>query len=253
MVNKNRGKRRKNKKTKKIEEKVEETFRDIVRDPFRVPYSEIMEDMDYSGIFKGSQLRRDSLEALSTPISIGISVLPHEMLHAAANKLTGGTNSELVINRLFLGDLWSLIPGVESKLMTPFIGGYMSAREYGSDIGRLITAVAPYSLTPIGIYLVAEAKKRKSVPLALAGSGIIMAHAGGAIGDFYNFGVKLTYMIADKAYHIFNGNFDSSNWKESVLLMGGTILGLTTASLSYRLFKAGVNYIRNNRTGNKSV
>ncbi|MDP3698620.1 MAG: hypothetical protein Q8R47_03460 [Nanoarchaeota archaeon] len=105
------------------------TLEDFVKNPtkgisFKSIYNEIQADLDFSHLFSG---KRKLLKVnFATFASFGIISLPHELIHAGTNYLTGGTNKEIVVNTLYGGQLWEkIIPGVESKVLFPLLGGYV--------------------------------------------------------------------------------------------------------------------------------
>lgn len=233
-----------------LEEKVQEEygFKDVIRKPLKSAFGEIFQDLNYEELFSGSKKRKSILNDLVVLGSFGITSIPHELIHAGTNLLTGGTNEKIVINSFYGGDLiHKLFPGIDAEFLLPIIGGYVKVAEYGSTLGQLATQIAPYALTPLGIYMIAEGKKRKSLPLAIIGSGAIIAHAGGIIGDFFNIGRIVMYETADfVAKTVGYQNFDADDsWMALPLFVGGFYLGSKALSFSYRSFKSGVNYCKN--------
>lgn len=233
-----------------LEGRVQEEYRfkDIIRKPLKSAWIDIFQDLSYEELFSGSHKRKSRLNDLAILVSFGINSIHHELIHAGMNTLTGGTNEQIVINKLYGGDLVHLIyPGIDAKLLLPIIGGYTKIQEYGSWLGELAVLVAPYAMTPLGIYMVSEGKKRKSLPLAIAGSGMLISQAGGIIGDFFQFGRSVVYETADFIANTMGyQNFDSDDsWMSFPLAIGGLYLGSKVLSFSYRSFKAGVNHCRN--------
>ncbi len=233
-----------------LEGKIQEEYglKEVVRRPLKSAWSEIFQDLNYEELFSGSKKRKSRLNDLAILASFGISAVPHELIHARTNILTGGTNEQIVINRLYGGDLAHLVySGIDAKLLLPILGGYVKFQEYGSVLGELATCVAPFVMTPLGIYMVSEGKKRKSLPLAIVGSGMIIAQAGGIIGDFFHFGKTVMYETADfVANTVGYQNFDADDsWMALPLAVGGFYLGSKALSFSYRLSKSGVNYCKN--------
>ncbi|MBI5391077.1 hypothetical protein HZB02_06335 [Candidatus Woesearchaeota archaeon] len=145
--------------------------------------------------------------------------------HAGVNILTGGENKEIVINRFYGGDIIHMVySGIDTKLMLPIFGGYVKISEYGSRIGELAVSISPYAvMTPLGIYLMNESKKRKSLPLAIAGSGMVTAHFGGIIGDWFHFGVKSMYEVTEFVGRTIG--YENFNPKDSGLHTPLTVLG----------------------------
>jgi hypothetical protein len=228
-------------------ERQKEKFNDILRNPWRSALGEILEDLNYEPLFSGSKKKRSRLNDLTALLSFGLISIPHELIHAGVNLFTGGKNAEIVINRLYGGDLVHLINfNVQSKLLIPLIGGYVYPFSYGSEVGKAAVSVAPYVLTPIGIYLMQKARENSSLSLAVAGAGALVIHCGGILGDFFKFGRDTFYNAANGYAYLFG--FDSYNthnfWMAFPLTVGGFYLGSKVCSLSYRLSKAGVNYCR---------
>lgn len=239
-----------------LDDKVEDnyTFKDVIKSPRKSAWDEIFRDLNYEELFEGSKKRKSRLNDLVVLASFGLTSIPHELIHAGTNLLTGGTNEKIVINSFYGGDLvHKLYSGIDAEFLLPIIGGYVKIAEYGSTLGQFATGIAPYVLTPLGIYMVAKGKEKKSLPLAIAGSGALIAHAGGIIGDFFNFGRTAMYQTADfMANTVGYDNFDASDsWMSFPLAMGGFYVGSKALSFTYRSFKAGVNAIRN-RFGNKN-
>ena len=126
--------------------------------------------------------------------------------------------------------------------MFPLVGGYVGAKEYGSIFGEISTGMAPYLLTPIGIYIIEEGKRRKSLPLSIAGSGIICSHAGGVIGDFLHIGRIITRETIKSTTNIIG----YKDYTPNGILTGfpATIaafyIGVKICNFTYRTFKSGV-------------
>ena len=222
-------------------------FKDVIKSPLKSAWDEILKDLNYEELFSGSKKRKSRLNDLAILLSFGINSIPHELIHAGTNILAGGTNEQIVINKLYGGDIAHLVYSrIDAKLFLPITGGYVKIAECGSLLGKLAVSIAPYAMTPLGIYMVSEGKKRKSLPLAVAGSGMIAAQAGGVIFDFFYFGRTIMYEIADFIANTAGyKNFDSNHsWMAFPLAIGGFYLGSKVLSFSYRLFKSGVNYCR---------
>ena len=223
------------------------TFGDVVRNPRKSAWNEIFNDLNYEELFDGSKKRKSRLNDLVILASFGLTTIPHEFIHAGTNLLTKGTNEKIVINHFYGGDLVHILyPGIDAEFLLPPIGGYVKIAEYGTTIGQLATSLAPYALTPLGIYMVAKGKEKKSLALAVAGSGALVAHAGGVVGDFFYFGRTVLSQTADFiANTVGLQNFDSDDsWLKYPLAIGGFYVGSKVLSFTYRSFKAGVNTIR---------
>ncbi len=244
-------------KQKCIEELIAEykpcTIPDVLKNPlvpFRTSAREIFNDMFYGKLLPGkTPLRKALLADLGTIVSFGFFTVPHELMHAGMNIVTGRGNKEIVINKLFGGDLYHwLIPSIESKLLLPFIGGYVQPESQEIHLANIAVSLAPYVLTPVGIYLVQEGKKKKSIPCAIAGSGLVAGHIGGVIGDFFNAGYTLvheTTLFTAQAMGYTAEQCQNNDLLKFGIVVGGLYVGSRIMSFTYRLAKAGVNHIRN--------
>ena len=97
-------------------------------------------------------------------------------------------------------------------------------------------------MTPLGIFLLKEAKKRKSLPLAFLGSGALTSHVGAVIGDFANTGKNI---ISDTFKFLGVDAYNDDNWLIRIpIMMGGIYLGAKIASFSYRFFKSSINSLQ---------
>lgn len=223
------------------------SFSDVLKNPLKSAIEEIFTDLNNSDLFSGKKpLTKKIKSDLATIAAFGAVIVPHELLHAGTNKLLGNVNKEIVINKLYGGDLWSyIIPGIESRLMNPFLGGYVQA-EFSSVPSYFITSLAPYVLTPLGVYLLYEGKNRKNKTLAVLGSGMVAAHFGGILGDFFGMGMSLAYNTTDAFYRMIgeNGFETQSDLSKFFLLVGGFYAGAKLMSFTYRMSKASVNYLK---------
>lgn len=169
--------------------------------------------------------------------AFGVSSVPHELIHAGVNKLTGGVNKEIVINKFYGGDIIHyFFPEIQSKWMIPLIGGYVMP-ENTSYASNMATSIAPYILlTPLGVYLLNKSKEKKNLALAYLGGGLVAGHAGGIIGDFFSIG-KLTI---NEVSTLLNKNFQP----DFLSTFAGFCLGTLILSYTYRLSKGAVNSIQ---------
>lgn len=225
----------------------EYTVRDVLRHPLTPAWKEIMKDLDFTSLFSGGKLKKALKNDLSTLLAFGAIVGPHELIHAGVNSATGGVNKEIVINKLFGGDLYHLINSrIDADWLIPLFGGYVKIGEYSSKLAEAGVSLAPYALTPIGIYLMSKGKEKKSLPYAISGAGLIAVHAGGVIGDFFHLGRLMMYETADFIAHTVGyQSFDADDsWATIPLAAGGFYAGYKALSFTYRLCKAGVNYCR---------
>ncbi|PIN81699.1 hypothetical protein COV11_01355 [Candidatus Woesearchaeota archaeon CG10_big_fil_rev_8_21_14_0_10_30_7] len=226
----------------------DESIGEVLNNPLMTCYRQIFADMNFEELIKGSDKKKHHLNNLLILLGFGYSSIPHELIHAGTNKLLGGQNLEVVINKFYdLGLSNYLIPGVESKFLFPIIGGYVRPDPAQlSDASFMIMGAAPYILTPLGIYLLQKGKENKSLPLAIFGSGLILGHAGGMIGDFWNMG-KIAFYNASELIHNFVG---AQNFEESYNNLGflgrsaGFYLGWKAMNFTYRLSKSVVNTLR---------
>lgn len=119
---------------------------------------------------------------LASIYAFGLWSLPHELIHAGINKLTGGINHEIVLNKIHGADfIHHAFPDIESRLMIPFIGGYVRA-EPVNDVAAIATTLAPYLLTPLGVYFIQRSAEKQTLVYWTAGIGLMGAHAGGIMG-----------------------------------------------------------------------
>lgn len=226
---------------KKIDEY---TLREVFRTPLKGAFNEMLEDINFSEFFKGKKkvLKCD----LATLVSFGLVAGPHELIHAGVNKLMGGINKEIVLNRLYGGDLYHLLyEGIQVKTMIPLIGGYVRPENLEGTASVIAMLTAPYILTPMGIYLLMEGRKRKSLPLSIAGAGFVAAHAGGVIGDFNKVGEQITNTIVEAPFRCTETYKDFKLEQQPFALsLVSFYMGLKMCNFSYRCFKAGVSSLR---------
>jgi len=183
--------------------------------------------------------------------SFGVWAMPHELLHAAMNNLTGGITKEIVVNKLYGGDLWhAAFPDIQTKFLFPLIGAYVNVQPAG-HFAEITTLLAPYALTPLGIYLVQKSKEDDKKMYWIAGVGLLGAHAGGIIGDFFAVGQKITGTAAQAMYkhpdeiQLQQHKSLSDNLVFGAALVGGFLLGNRLMGYTYRLSKGLVNSVRN--------
>lgn len=238
------------KKEKKRKEMHDYTLEDLIKNPlknmsFGSVCSEVLEDLDFQSLFSGKikWLKND----LATLASFGLFSVPHELIHAGVNYVTGGINEKIAINSFYGGALWEkIIPGVQSEFMFPLLGGYVQI-ENPSAAGNLATYVAPYILTPLGIYLAKKGKEKESIALCAGGAGLISVHLGGVIGDWRNTGTKLikesVELVQDTLEVKSSGEYGFA--ANIAFLFGGIYLGSKLLAISYRASKATVNSVRN--------
>jgi len=174
-------------------------------------------------------------------------------MHAGMNTLTGGTNKEIVINRLYGGDLAAkLIPGVKSDWLFPLLGGYVKP-EHVSELGKIATLATPYLLTPLGFYCIMKGAEKKSLPLTFLGTGALAGHLGGTVGDFFTLGRAL--VIDGINYISPESTYENSPWLYAPVIAGGFYIGLKAMCFTYRLSKGLINsvldYSHNVATGKK--
>lgn len=227
----------------------EYTLEDFVKNPtkgisFKSIYNEIQADINFSDLFSGQRkLLKTNLAAFA---SFGFFSLPHELIHAGVNYLTGGTNKEIVINTLYGGPLWEkIIPGVKSELMFPLLGGYVTG-ENPSLAGSLTTAVAPYALTSLGIYLMKKGKERESIVICAGGAGLGLTHLGGIIGDWRIAGqqmIKESVEVVQDALDV-KTSPKYATAADVAMFLGGLYIGSKLLAVSYRASKATVNSVR---------
>ncbi len=106
-------------------------------------------------------------------------------------------------------------------------------------------AIAPYVLTPVGIYLVQKAREKKMATLGFLGAGALLGHAGGIIGDWWKIGRDVVY---ETAHHIGNVLGYESVEDNPFIFIGGGVLGMylgsKAMSFTYRFSKGLVGSFR---------
>lgn len=223
------------------------SFSHVFKHPLKPAFRELIHDLNYSDLFVGSDFKRRLKTDLTTVLSFGLFSVPHELAHAGANLIVGAENKEIVINKLFGGDLWHyFFPGIESKLMIPFIGGYVRGEGWNSAAGLEFSLLAPYVFTPLGIYMIQKGKQNKNLPLAGIGSGMVAAHFGGILGDFFSTG----FVMMRTPYDLFHNYMQANGYSDASINMvtiaaavSAFVVGSKTMSFTYRLSKASVNYV----------
>lgn len=234
------------------------TLTEVLKHPLKYSKSawrELSDDfkvIDPKKLSKKQALKINTIGFLGGMASFGIWSTPHELIHAGINKLTGGQNLEIVINQFYGGDLAHAIsPDIQSKLMIPLIGGYVQI-EPSSAIANIGISIAPYALTPLGVYLMQKSRETQKLKYLLIGSGLIYAHWGGALGDFYSIGrqtILSTYNTITQQDKKQTDIPKPQTTAESALLattlIGGFIIGNKIMSYTYRLSKGLTNTIRN--------
>ncbi len=235
------------------------TIEDVLRHPLKYSkggFGEIISDMQVLNPEKLTEKQRKSYAFLlpaASMLSAGIWAMPHELLHAAVNKATGGKNLEIVLNKMYGADFWhAIFPQIESKFMIPILGGYVRAQP-ANEISSIAVTLAPYVMTPIGIYFMQNALKKQNTKYWLIGSGLMVSHAGGVIGDFFALGQKITQKICTTIYKSpqqieqnKEQHTDSfaDNMAISAALVFGFLIGNRIMGYSYRLSKGLLNSAR---------
>lgn len=207
-------------------------------------FSEAMRDISELGnLISGSNFRKNLLLNLGIFTSFALTSVPHELMHAGANTLLGNENKEIVINTLYGGDLWyEIIPSIQSKWLFPLIGGYVDPGKL-PPLEHIVVGLTPYAMTSAGIYVLKKGIEKKSKPLGYLGAGIVAAHCGGVISDFYNLGRVMTNSAYEFITNTFNMDQDST--VENLLVWGGGFyLGTKILSLTYTFSKGLVNSIK---------
>ncbi|MBN2095180.1 MAG: hypothetical protein JW727_03975, partial [Candidatus Aenigmarchaeota archaeon] len=225
---------------------------------------ELWRDLNYTELLPGGKNTKRALNVAAVPAaavalySIPRISLPHEYTHAAANVLTGGTND-------------AVIEGVTDMATT----GPWPAQD--------VVLLAPYLWSmPLGYYLLSEGKKRKSLPLTVAGSGLLFGDAASVLnaelsaesiseklpelnlpegaetvslyGDFNQVGADLvqkTTELVEKLtgheitdYKPVDLDWDCQTDPTNPYLMGAAFLvGVAIMGITYGLGKASVNKV----------
>ncbi|MBI3334824.1 hypothetical protein HYZ97_05030 [Candidatus Pacearchaeota archaeon] len=231
---------------------------EVLKHPLACADSEISEDMTYGDLLKMQGRKRLAFSISTGLLSFGLSSVPHELIHAGVNKLTGGVNKEIVINTLYGGGLFErIIPGITSETLLPFIGGYVSP-ESGTSFGYA-TILAPYVMTVAGIALVRAGKKKRNLAFSLGGIGMLAAHCGGIIGDFALFGRKALFDTAGAVakaveYTGFASSEPYLNLGLAVpLTFAGFIIGKKVLDVTYRASSAVYNHLSGDLRASKEL
>jgi len=215
-------------------------------------FGEFIRDLDLTEIFKGKKLRRIDKNVACIYIGSHLLTPIHELLHAGANKLLGYENQKIVIGNLDGGFLWEkIIPGVTAENLPLWKGGYVLCHKSSPSLTDIvIPGLAPYIMTPIGIYLLLEGKRRKCIPMIIAGCGFVAYHADAVFGDIMKAGGDIVIGAADYccriAGHPMNMN---ENGLKYILAIPGVFVGLALWRYSYHYFRRAVNYIREKAHG----
>ncbi len=227
----------------------EYTLREVLRKPlhdtWRHAFAEIFSDLNFTEALPGRKRSKGLLNDIGALVSFGFTSGPHELIHAKINEVMGGTNAHVVVNKLYCGDIYAaLIPGVEADWLLPIIGGYVEP-EHMTTPGRFVMAIAPYILTPVGIYLLQKAREKKVATLGLLGAGALLAHAGGIIGDWWKLGRDVVYETANSIGNMIG--YEALDDNPAVMIGGaalGVYLGSKAMSFTYRLSKGLVGSLR---------
>ncbi|MEK6899972.1 MAG: hypothetical protein AABX05_02500 [Nanoarchaeota archaeon] len=237
---------------KRHEEEIQEpsdyTLKDFIKKPFRPTWNEMMKDSEFRDLFKGSTFSRTMKEIGSTLAAFGVIAVPHELIHAGVNSLTGGTNKEIVFNTLYGGQIWEqLIPGVQSKIMFPLLGGYVKP-ENNSSLAMFAVGIAPYIMTPAGIYLAQKGRENRNIILSAAGAGIVATHAGGIVGDWMGAGSRIVKggieLVEDMVGEELKVPDEYATYASIPIMLAGLYIGSKIMGVSYRGMKATVNSVR---------
>lgn len=241
-----------------IKRNAQTTLDEVIKNPGRYSKRGFWDWQDEFTLFIESRVRNDGRAkriakklgyVAGAMASFGISALPHELIHAGVNTLTGGVNKEIVLNKFYGGSLWAqIIPSVQAKWLIPFIGGYVDMEPAGKA-EYITTAVAPYCMTPLGIMLFYSGLKRKNPYLLSVGAGLTCAHISGVLGDFWLTGRQLITGAVDMTYNFFGYNspdYDKINFIAAAgIAIGGFYIGNRIMSYSYNLMKGGYNSLKN--------
>lgn len=203
----------------------------------RFVFREIWNDLNYEKLFAGPKLLKSALNDISILVAAILSAGPHELIHAGTNLLMGGTNKQVVISTLSGGWFYEkLIPGVESTLT----GSYVEVGE-ASLLALMVSKAAPFAImTPLGLYLLNEGKKRENLPVAIAGSGMVISYVA-SIEDF----MGVTVIATERIYNALSNQNFQDEFMIIPIVVGGLYLGYKTMNLTYRAFKGGVTSLRN--------
>lgn len=156
------------------------------------------------------------------------TALPHEYIHAGAATMLGHHVSNIVVNPI------------------PFMSSFTQIQGPIGPLDSMAIAAAPYVLTAAGAYLVDKAKKKDSFFLYCLGSGALISHVGGILGDFYSVGRTAAYEVSNTICHTLGySDLNQHNLAVTIpMAVGSFYLGAKAMSLTYRASKAAVNSTR---------
>ncbi|GEM_PF-6277303 len=223
------------------------SLRDVVLQPFNFGIPVMVNDVNYPGLFRLGAKKKWAAIALFAVASLYMYTLPHELIHAGVNVLSGGENQKIVFNTLYGGGIYEMIiPGVQSELLSPLTGAYvMTVNPH--FFGRVTSVLAPYAMTPLGVFMALEGKSRRNLPLWAAGAGLVLNHMGGILGDFFSFGTELVAKPAVMFYQAQGyADFDrETGFLTALSLMAASFyVGAKAAGISYKLFRNSIQYVR---------
>jgi len=227
------------------------TLDEVIKNPLKGTslksmWEEIQTDISFGYLFSkgGPRVNFVKTNALLFA-SFGFFSVPHELIHAGVNSLAGGINHQIVINTLYGGQLYEkIMPEIESKFLFPLLGGYVKF-ENPSTMGTIAAAVAPYVLTPLGIYLAKKGHEKEKIVLCAVGAGLIAAHAGGIVGDWRLAG----QIIVSKGIELVQETLEMKTNPEYApainvaTLVAGLYVGSKLLAVSYRAMKGAVNSV----------
>ncbi|MBN2095670.1 MAG: hypothetical protein JW727_06475 [Candidatus Aenigmarchaeota archaeon] len=259
-------------------------------------WKDLYRDLTYYDLFPeslpGGKTTQKALNVAAIPASfyalmgtplIKPYVVAHELTHAATNIATGGTNEEIVIDSALGGDfLREIFPLIESKDLSQLdIAGYVNPDTFGPWPSDALVAIAPNAISmALGAELLYEAKKRKSLPLAIAGSSLVAVPVyqlrissvdeevvkatdmfkelpegvpAFNVGDFSAAGGELVFEPLNALSRIFEENgaeaaelvYSPEMYPYVIAMLGISFLaGIAVAGTTYGLGRAAVNKLR---------
>src|SRR3989344_7956288 len=192
-------------------------------------------------------IKRSLPLAAGITITAPISLLAHETLHAATNKLLGGVNYQIYMSPAMGGDfIKKIIPYITTNTEfaqgdnSSYLGRAVMSRSSEITSGVLITA-APYLLSVLGAHLVNKSIREKD--LFKAGVGISLAAP--LLNNWHDKGTDLAYLAQVGFYQLSNIMPSVSNYlMENLDVAGGALIASITYALAAKASDALLDKIK---------
>jgi len=208
---------------------------------------DFLRDLTFIDMFKGKKVWRIQKNLYSILAGIYVAIPIHEILHGVAGRLLGYENQKIVINSMDGGYIWEkIIPWVTSEHLPFWKGGYVEVKGAQATLSEnLLFSLAPYIMTPIGIYLLLEGKRKKCLPMVIAGCGFVEGHAESVFGDMAISAGNIMVAAADYLYKTvgYQMNLDEQGVKY-ILAVPAAVIAFGLWRYSYHFFRKGINYCR---------